>query len=75
MKNLLIGLLLCKSLFGLNAQTTYLHCGKLIDATSKEVKNAQTIIVEGNKIIQVAARYQCHSFRHPSSHRSTERIR
>lgn len=57
MKKLFLSLLLCASLFGLKAQITYLHCGKLIDATSKEVKTAQTIVVENNKITQVAAGY------------------
>ena len=40
------------------AQTTYLHCGKLIDATSKQVKSEMTIIVEGKKITAVERGYK-----------------
>lgn len=39
------------------AQKTYLHCGKLIDATSKDVALEATIIIEGNKIIAVEDGY------------------
>jgi len=35
------------------AQKTYIHCGKLIDAVSNKVLENKTIIVEGNKIIDI----------------------
>lgn len=39
------------------AQTTYLHCGKLIDCASNEAKPEMTIIVEGNRIKEVVKGY------------------
>ncbi len=36
--------------FNINAQTTYLHCGQLIDGKSKSVFKEMTIILEGNLI-------------------------
>lgn len=41
----------------LPAQTTYLHCGRLIDGISKEVKTEMTVIVEGNLIKSVEKGY------------------
>jgi len=37
----------------LSAQSTYLHCGKLIDTKNGKVLNEMTIIVTGNKITDV----------------------
>ena len=34
-------------------QSTYLHCGKLVDTKNKKVLSEHTIIVEGNKIKEV----------------------
>lgn len=39
------------------AQSTYLHCGRLIDATSKEVKERMTVVVTGNKIERIVSGY------------------
>lgn len=39
------------------AQKTYIHCGKLIDAISNSELTAKTIIVEGNKIAEVKDGY------------------
>ncbi len=39
-------------------QTTYLHCGKLIDGVSNSVQQEMTIIVDGNKITDVRKGYQ-----------------
>lgn len=39
------------------SQITYLHCGKLIDCTDSSVKENMTIVIEGNKISQVAKGY------------------
>jgi len=41
----------------LSAQSTYLHCGKLIDTKKGEVLNKMTIVVTGNKIIDVRKGY------------------
>ncbi|NVJ89141.1 MAG: amidohydrolase family protein [Flavobacteriaceae bacterium] len=35
------------------AQTTYILCGKLLDTESGNLKSKQTILVEGNKIVDV----------------------
>ncbi|MEM8527328.1 MAG: amidohydrolase family protein [Bacteroidota bacterium] len=43
--------------FGLFAQTTYLHCGKLIDCTDESVQEQMTIIVEGKVIKAVEKGY------------------
>jgi imidazolonepropionase-like amidohydrolase len=40
------------------AQTSYIHCGRLIDGQSNQVQNEMTIVVEGNKIINVIKGYQ-----------------
>lgn len=41
----------------LTAQTTYLHCGKLFDSKTGQIKNQQTILVEGERIKDVVAGY------------------
>lgn len=40
-----------------HAQKTYIHCGKLIDAVSNTILTGKTIIVEGNKIVEVKDGY------------------
>ena len=41
-------------LFGIfsfvSAQTTYIHCGNLIDGATDEVQSQKTVIVEGSSI-------------------------
>lgn len=39
------------------AQNTYLHCGKLIDTKSGKILNKMTVVVAGNKIIDVKKGY------------------
>ncbi|CAM1349888.1 metal-dependent hydrolase family protein [Tenacibaculum crassostreae] len=39
-------------------QSTYIFCGKLIDTEKGNIKEQQTIIVDGNKIIDVVSGYQ-----------------
>ncbi len=39
------------------AQKTYIHCGKLIDAVSNILLSEKTIIVEGNKIVEIKDGY------------------
>lgn len=41
----------------LAAQTTYLHCGQLFDATSKDLQTKMTIVVEGNQITNITRGY------------------
>ena len=41
----------------LSAQSTYLHCGKLIDTKKGEVLNKMTIIVTGTNIVAVRKGY------------------
>ena len=57
MKKSILPLLVLMSIGILQAQTTYLHCGQLIDATSSEVKSEMTIIIEGDKIMQILSGY------------------
>ncbi len=40
-----------------SAQTTYLHCGKLIDCVSNNAQPEMTIVVEGNRIKEVQKGY------------------
>jgi imidazolonepropionase-like amidohydrolase len=56
MKQLLWALLFCNPLL-LFSQRTLLHCGKLIDVTKGQVLNEYSIIIEGNKIVDVQAGY------------------
>ncbi len=57
MKNqiILAFLILFTTLF--YAQKTHLHCGKLIDTKTGKIKTAMTIIVSGNKIIDIRKGY------------------
>ena len=59
MKNIkhLITLNLVFAAYFLAAQTTYLHCGKLLDCVSNEAKSEMTIIVEGTRIKDVVKGY------------------
>jgi imidazolonepropionase-like amidohydrolase len=53
---LLLGLLL--TAFILPAQTTYIHCGQLIDGKSGEAQKDMTVVVEGKFIRRVEKGYQ-----------------
>ncbi|ANE53103.1 metal-dependent hydrolase family protein [Flavisolibacter tropicus] len=44
--------------YGAFGQTTYLYCGKLIDGLSATAQQEVTIVVDGNKIIEVQKGYQ-----------------
>ncbi len=57
-KILTLGLIFVFSLGILQAQKTYLHCGRLITSENKNVQSETTIVVEGNKIIDVLSGYQ-----------------
>jgi imidazolonepropionase-like amidohydrolase len=56
MKKICLALALFMSCF-LHAQKTYIHCGRLIDAVSNTMLTQKTIIVEGNKIIDIKDGY------------------
>ena len=51
-KIVLTGLALMMS-FGLFAQKTYIHAGKLVDVKNRKILTEQTIVVEADKIISV----------------------
>lgn len=42
----------------LTAQSTYIHCGELIDTESGKILTEQTIVVSGSKIVSVTKGYQ-----------------
>jgi imidazolonepropionase-like amidohydrolase len=44
--------------FGLFAQKTYIHAGKLVDVKNGKILSEQTIVVEADKIISVSPGYQ-----------------
>lgn len=54
----LLSLLLSIGAISLYAQTTYLHCGRLIDCTSNNVQTEMTVIIEDGKIKSVEKGYQ-----------------
>lgn len=43
--------------FSLTAQTTYIHCGKLIDVEKSKVLSEMTIVVENDKIMSIEKGY------------------
>ena len=57
MRYFLSFLLVCL-LSQLHAQSTYLHCGRLIDGKSDEVREEVTILVENSRIVSVEDGYQ-----------------
>ena len=56
MKYILLTIITCLTTL-LTAQTTYLHCGKLIDVKNGKTLSEMTIIVKDNKIMQVEKGY------------------
>jgi len=56
MKKILLILFLFVSV-NVSAQKTYIHCGKLIDAVSNTMLSQKTIIVAGNKIVDIKDGY------------------
>ena len=41
----------------LSAQTTYLHCGKILDVKNGTTRSAMTLVVEGDKIARIESGY------------------
>ncbi len=44
--------------FAVTAQTTYIHCGRLIDGISNAAQTEMTVIVEGTRITDIKKGYQ-----------------
>lgn len=57
MKKLFLFVALVFSIGILTAQTTYIHCGKLVDTKSGKILTKKTIVVTGNKITDVLNGY------------------
>lgn len=57
MRKLLLLAVLFFSMNLLTAQSTYLHCGKLIDTKSGKIEAKKTVVVEGTKITAVLNGY------------------
>ena len=53
MRKLSLSFVLLLSIISATAQRTILHCGKLIDVANSKVLTNYSIIIEGNKIIEV----------------------
>ena len=53
MRYFLVGFILCcTSILG-QAQKTYIQCGQLVDVVNLKVQKGKTVIIEGNKIIDI----------------------
>ena len=57
MRSFLITMLLASCFLKVEAQKTYLYCGQLIDVEHLQILKEKTIVVEGNKIIDVLDGY------------------
>ena len=57
MRRLLFTLVLGLSTLSLIAQKTYLHCGQLIDVKQLQVLKQKTVVIEGNKIVDILDGY------------------
>jgi cytosine/adenosine deaminase-related metal-dependent hydrolase len=57
MRRLFFTVLLGFSFISVFAQKTYLHCGQLIDVKQLQVLKEKTVVIEGNKIIEVLDGY------------------
>ena len=53
MKKLVLSIILLLSVTFVSAQKTYILCGKLVDTKSGKIESRKTIVVEGNKIINI----------------------
>ena len=53
MLRFLLTMILGLSLISTFAQKTFLHCGQLIDVKQLQVLKEKTIVIEGNKIIEI----------------------
>ncbi len=53
MRYFLVGFILCCTTFLGQAQKTYIQCGQLVDVVNLKVQKGKTVIIEGNKIIDI----------------------
>tara|TARA_R110001592_G_scaffold350672_1_gene646991 strand:- start:145 stop:1425 length:1281 start_codon:yes stop_codon:yes gene_type:complete len=53
MKSLVLFIILTLSVTFVSAQKTYILCGKLVDTKSGIIESRKTIVVEGNKIVNI----------------------
>jgi imidazolonepropionase-like amidohydrolase len=57
MRSIILSIILASCFFTAQAQKTYLHCGQLIDVQHLQIVKEKTIVVEGNKIVEVLDGY------------------
>jgi len=57
MRSIILSIILASCLLTAQAQKTYLHCGQLIDVQHLQIVKEKTIVVEGNKIVEVLDGY------------------
>jgi len=57
MKKLSLFLVIASIHFTVSAQKTFIQCGKLVDAKTAKLLTSKTIVVEGNKILEVLDGY------------------
>lgn len=53
MRYFLVGFILCCTTILGQAQKTYIQCGQLVDVVNLKVQKGKTVIIEGNKIIDI----------------------
>jgi len=57
MRSILLTMVFVVGVISVQAQKTYLHCGQLIDVKQLKVLTQKTVIIEGNKIIDIVDGY------------------
>ena len=57
MRSIIVSIILASCFLTIQAQKTYLYCGQLIDVQHLKVVKEKTIVVEGNKIVEVLDGY------------------
>jgi imidazolonepropionase-like amidohydrolase len=57
MRSLLVTLVFAFSAIATQAQKTYLHCGQLIDVKQLKLLKEKTVVIEGNKIVDILEGY------------------
>jgi hypothetical protein len=57
MKKIFLFLLIACIQLNISAQKTFIQCGKLVDSKTAKLLTTKTIVVEGNKIVEVIDGY------------------
>ncbi len=57
MRSLLVTIVFALSAIATHAQKTYLHCGQLIDVKQLKMLKEKTVVIEGNKIVDILDGY------------------